>query len=154
MERILGLPITQLTVQMQVALGKDIGNIIKGGKYDYVNKDITADNFEVSRNRELATSAEVILVGFRHYVDSDYVIASFEEHALRPAGLRELLSVDYQNPRVYSGATTVALGSIWYSKNQKRYVPFVYRNTRVRHLDICCWEDGWYSDACFLAIRR
>ncbi len=128
-------------------------DMIKRGKYDWKNEDITSKNFPhdtAQGTKEL----NVELVHFGRYIESDEVISEMEKLGLRPATLPELLAFGEKYPDIQREYPVIALGSMWTRPGGGRHVPVLYRDDGERDLGLCWWVGGW-SDRCrFVAVCK
>lgn len=125
---------------------KSLYTLIKEAKLDYVNDNITVENFppqEVSTDFELYYPNKV--------VSSKEVEEYAEEHNMRPANLYELLTYakDGWNGEDY----VVALGSSAEVRG-RRFVPYLSRSVARRGLDLHWYGYGWGDVFRFLLVRK
>lgn len=125
---------------------KTLKTLIKEAKLDYVNDNITVENFppqEVSTDFELYRPNKI--------VSSKEVEEYAEEHNMRPANLYELLTYakDGWNGEDY----VVALGSSAVVSDS-RSVPFLYGNDARRDLDLLWYGLVWLGCCRFLLVRK
>jgi len=120
--------------------------LIKNGKFNYVNTDITAKNFPAPKKL-----GKVELINFKRNISSEEAIKEMDKKGMRPANLYELLVFAEKE---WNGKDwVVALGSVWRGPYGDRYVPYLYwRDERFLSLR---WYDGDWDDYWrFLAVRK
>ena len=102
-------------------MSKELSTLIKKGKYDYVNSDITQENFPDTGER-----GEVQIIKLRDDITSEESIEELKKQGLRPANIYELLEWGAKNTEPVSKWTyAVALGSSWQDLDGGRSGAFV-----------------------------
>ena len=150
-----GKPIEQLVencYKVLVDYGQTLQRMIANGKYDFVNSDITSGNFPTTGNGKQEVVVE--LVHFGRDMKSDAVLKEFEARGLRAATLPELLAFGATYPEKQREFPIIALGSVWRSRNGVRSVPFLGRLGSRRELNLYWYDDRWYDDCRFAAVRK
>lgn len=137
-----------VTVDYSLSLAK----MIKAGKYDWKNDNITAKNFPVKGEGKQAVVPE--LVHLNRFASTDEVLAHMEANNLRPATLPELLAFGEKYPDVQREFPIVALGSSWVSPDGGRGVTCLWGGGGGRRLDLIWCEVGWGDSCRFLVVRK
>jgi len=111
--------------------------------FDYVNEDITEENFPKEKIR-----GKLVAKHFDKDITSDEVIA--EAKGLKPANLYELLKY----AKKWNGVDTiVALGSSTVVDGS-RHVPYLSGWDDERHLSLGLYDDGWFDSCRFLFVGK
>ena len=150
-----GKPIEKLAencYKVPVDYGQTLQQMIANGKYDYVNSDINASNFPTQGSGQQNVVVE--LVHFGRDMASEAVLKEFEARGLRAATLPELLAFGATYPEKQREFPIIALGSVWRSRNGVRSVPFLGRLGSRRELNLYWYDDRWYDDCRFAAVRK
>ncbi len=126
--------------------------MIKAGKYDWVNNDITAEHFPVTGSGK--TEVNVELVHLNKSVSSEAVLAHMEANGLRPATLAELLAFGAKYTEIQIEFPVIALGSSWVDSGGDRGVPGLVRRDSERGLDLGWFDGDWGGYGRFLAVRK
>lgn len=118
--------------------------LIKGHKFDYVNSDITVENFP---SQEVSTDFE--LYHFDRYISSEAAIEEMKKDGYKPANIYELLLWPDWNGKDW----VVALGSVC-GVGGDRLVACLDGVDSERYLDL-----GWFGGVCdggcrFLATKQ
>lgn len=129
-----------------------LADIIKVGKYDWVNDDITAKNFPITGSGKVEVSLE--LVHLNKSVSTEDVLAHMEANGLRPATLVELLAFGAKYPELQREFPICALGSSWVLRDGSRYVPYLGRDDSKRFLNLRWFDYDWDGYGRFLAVRK
>jgi hypothetical protein len=135
-----------------------LSDMIKAGKYDWVNGNITDANFPRTKGKGLAVgqSAETIdaeLIHFNRDISSDSAVAEMDKMGYRPATIEELLAFGASNPDIQKQFPIVALGSSCVVHGSRRVV-YLHGDGSERALDLSWWDDDWRGDYQFLAVRK
>lgn len=125
---------------------------IARGKYDRVNSDIMEKNFPIDIPADY--SVEHKLFHFDRNISSQYAIKEMEKEGFRPAKIAELLTFGEQYPETQRQFSIVALGSVWRDLDGSRHVPVLYSYGSPRKLDLHWFENDWYANYRFLAVRK
>ena len=129
-----------------------VKQLIKAGKYDWINDDITDINFP--SDEEGKAQLEIFLLSFNRHISSEDAIEKIDKQGLRPATLKELLGLGSQHPDLQRKNPIVALGSTWRFPRGYLYVLVLYRNGSRRRLDLTWFEGGWSSRWRFAVVRN
>ena len=124
---------------------------VAAGNYDWANKNINDDNFELT---EPEGDVEVVLFHPNKMMTSEEVIAAMAEAGLKPALIDHLLAYGEQHSEVQLEFPIVCLGSEC-TLGSGRSVPYLGRWEGRRRLDRLSWFAGlWREDYRFLAVRN
>ncbi len=130
---------------------QSLAEMIKSGKYDWSNSDITEKRFPVKGESQVELSGE--LVHLNRYLSSEEVIKEIERRAMRPAKIEELLGFGAKYPEEQRKYPIIALGSVA-EVGGFRYVPFLGRHNSERYLRLTWWGSVWSDFYRFLAVRN
>lgn len=112
--------------------------------FSYVNPSIE-ENFKFEEPR----NSEYKVFHFNRYISSEDAVKEIQKNGYLPATLGELLNWADGN-REY---LVVSLGSVG-KVDGDRCVPCLSRYGSRRYLGLNWWDDGWYDDCRFLAVRN
>lgn len=136
-----------------VDYSQPIAEMVRAGKYDYVNSDITDKRFPKKQNSG-AVETSPDLVHLNKVVSTDEALRELNARGLRPATLEELLAFGAAYPEEQRKFSIVGLGSSWLDPLGHRRVPVLWGNSSGRDLSLYWREDDWNSGYRFLAIRK
>ncbi|MDP1688726.1 MAG: hypothetical protein Q8L47_01170 [bacterium] len=137
--------------QLVVNYCMGLDEMIRAGKYDWINSDITSENFPITAHGKVEIVAEVIHLN--REVSSDEAIAELEHIGYRPGTLPELLAFGEKHPNVQRGFPIVALGSVSRVEGG-RLVACLWSNGSKRKLNLHWFDNRWYANYRFLAVRK
>ena len=148
------------TFPLTIDYRKPLAEMVRAGRYRYVNPDINPAHFPIEGDGEVQT--EVILVHFDRYIESDDVIAELDEQGLVPAKIEHLLTLGGQHPDLQRQYSIVCLGSVWTGPLGVRRVPCLvwWDGGRMvslycgRMVSLYCWPDEWSRYCRFAAVRK
>jgi len=135
-----------------VDYGLSLAEMIKVGKYDWVNDLITAKHFPFTG--EGMVELKVQLVHFKRRIESDDAIKEMDGMGLRPLALSELLAFGAKFPEVQREFPIIALGSVWPYRDGDRYIPGLWEDDHERSLSLRWFGSGWDEDCRFAAVRK
>jgi len=138
--------------KVAVNYARPLMEMIRAGKYDYVNSDIIAKHFPVKGKDILPVELE--LVHLNKYISSDDAIAEIKQRGFRPAKIEELLAFGEKYPEEQRKYPIVALGSVWRSWRGIRDVPYLGGRGDGRGLSLDCFGYDWDEDFRFLVVRE
>jgi hypothetical protein len=127
-------------------------DMIKVGKYDWVNDDITAEHFPITGSGKVDISFE--LVHRNIAANSKEILFYMEKNNLRPATLFELLAFGAKYPGKQREFPIIALGSSWVVSDGDRGVPDLDGNDSKRYLGLDWFDNDWGGGYRFLAVRK
>jgi hypothetical protein len=140
-----------MTYPLTVEYKRSIEQLVKAGKYDYANSDITTANF---KNEDVFDSkSEAILFHPDEAIESDEILTRFEKEDLRPATLRELLAFGAKYPNVQCEFPIIALGTV-VRLDGDQLVAYLGRDDARRGLHLGWFDGGWSQRCRFLAFRK
>ena len=129
-----------------------VEDIVKLGRYDWANSDITAKNFPTTRAGKAEVAVE--LIHFNCYVSTKNALSKLNRMGYRPAELHELLFFGEKYPNVQREFPIVALGSVWQFRYGNRLVPYLYGNGSERNLCLNWVGGDWSEIYRFAAVRK
>jgi hypothetical protein len=137
---------------VNVDYSASVEQLIKAGKYDWFNDDITGRNFPSS---EKGTAQVIVyLVNFDRDISSENAVKELDRQGLRPATLKELLALGATYPDLQRKDLIVALGSTWRPSDGDVSVPDLDGDGSLRSLHLGWWGGGWRSHWRFAAVRK
>jgi hypothetical protein len=125
--------------------------LIDAGKYDYVNPNITKENFPVPA--DFVLGSEPKLYHLNRYISSENAIKEMDKDGYRPAMIWDLLDFGTKNPEMQRQFPIVGLGSVG-SVDGDRSVPYLDERGSWRGLSLLRWGYDWLSGDRFLAVRK
>jgi hypothetical protein len=149
--RILGLPPAH-TYSIRVNYDSSVEALVKAGKYDWSDSDITSRHFP--SHRKGTADIEIVLVGCERDLGSDDALKVLASQDFRPADVRTLLAFGIKHPNAYREFDVVALGSPWRSPDGDHGVPCLARDLTRKKLHLFRWSDTWNSSCRFAAVRE
>ena len=138
------------TVAMDYATS--IEDLIKQGKYDWSNSDITTKNFSTERTN--TTDLKIELVHFDRSINSEDAIAELDKMGLRPAEAGELLTFGAKYPNIQKDFPIVTLGSVWRDLFGSRRVVCLGRGGHERSANLGWFGGDWNDSYRFAATRK
>lgn len=129
-----------------------LAEMIKVGKYDYVNGEIASKNFPIMGSGKVDISFE--LVHLNKSASSEEVLLHMEKNNLRPATLAELLAFGAKYPEIQREFPIVALGSFWINGDGIRLVLYLGKDNSKRFFNLYWFDRDWSGDWRFLAVRK
>lgn len=134
-----------MITKMKTKLTPSLAYLIKKGKFDYVNSDITVGNFP--KPKSLRTDYK--LYHFDRDISSKGAIKQMEKDGYTPADVYELLSWEGWK----GNDLVVSLGSVA-TVDGPRGVAYLDGHGSGRELGLDWFDDDWYADCRFLAVRN
>ena len=131
--------------------GQSVEEMVKAGRYDYVNDYITGENFPVESG---LAQVEAIMVHPNRFMSSEDVISLLDRKGLRPATMVELLAFGAQHPDAQRRFPIVALGSVWTISDGNRHVGCLWEDPGDRGLHLYWFDADWAAPYRFLAVRK
>lgn len=123
-----------------------IKQLIKSLKLNYVNSDITEENFPDDGQR-----GKVEILHFNEYLETDEVLKRMEEKGYRPTTLYEML----EWAKDWNGQDwIVALGSVWRDPCGGRSCACLDGGGSERGLGLIWVDDGWDGGCRVAAVRK
>ncbi len=129
-----------------------LADMIKVGKYDWVNNDITAEHFPITGSGKAEIDFQLVYLD--KSANSEEVLLHMEKNNLRPATLFELLAFGAKYPELQREFPICALGSSWVGSDGNHYMPYLYRFDSRRDLNLRWFGGDWNGCCRFLAVRK
>ncbi|TSC73105.1 MAG: Uncharacterized protein G01um101438_128 [Parcubacteria group bacterium Gr01-1014_38] len=139
----------QTKFRVTVDFRQSLAEMIKAGKYDDVNEDITAEHFLIEGTGTVET--EVVLVHFDCDIESDDAIREMEQMGLISGKIEHLLALGAEYPDLEY--PIICLGSVWVDRDGRHAVPYLRRWNVGRELRLHWGDRRWRDDCRFLALR-
>jgi len=132
---------------------KSVEELVKDGKFDWSNDNITSQNFPKPASGQ-KSKRKVVLFHFNKNMSSEAVIAEMDKASCEPATIWDLLGLAAKEPDLQREFPIVALKSVWRHPDGNLSVPalYCYAGGRILYLD--CFEFGWREDYRFLGRRK
>lgn len=143
--------IVKPTYNIMVDYTRSLTEMIKAGKYDWVNDDIDSKHLSLKGKGKHELSAT--LFHFDRYIKSDDAIAKMDKQGYRPAAIEELLALGEKYPDLQREFLIVALGSVWWDLGY-RGVPCLDQSSSDRDLGLYRFSGEWDPHCRFLALRK
>lgn len=144
--------VVRQTFKVVVDYGRSLSEMVKAGRYDWVNENIISENFPGAGHGK--AEREIVLFHFNRAISSDDAIKGMESAGYRPAVVEELLALGEVQPELQRHFPIVALGSVWQDPRGNRSVPYLGRFGAERSLDLFCFDDDWDGSCRFAAVRN
>lgn len=135
-----------------VDFGMSIEELVKLGKYDWTNSDITSEHFPTKRVGKVETKIE--FVHFGRNISSDDALKELEKMGYRAAEAHELLASGAKYPDVQREFPIAALGSVWRLLRGNRFVVCLDGDGAERDADLNWFESDWDGGWRFAAVRK
>jgi len=129
-----------------------LAEMVKAGKYDWVNDDITAKHFPAKGEGKKELAIE--LIHFNRRTSSEEALQEMDKQGFRPATIEELLALGSAYPELQRKFPIAALGSVWQDPNGYRHVPCLGESVSRRSLHLHWLGGGWGGDWRFAAVRK
>lgn len=129
-----------------------IEEMVRLGKYDWANSDITTGHFPTKRVGK--AEMEVELIHFNRSISSEEALKEMDKMGYRAAEAHELLAFGAKYPDVQREFPIVALGSVWRRLRGYRRVVCLGRGDTGRGANLIWFEGGWYGIWRFVAVRK
>lgn len=137
---------------LSVNYSRTIEDGIAAGKYDWTNSDITSSHFP---SKEIGTKeVSVGLVHFGKDMTADEALSELDKAGMRPATLKELLTLGEKHPDLQRESPIIALGSVWQDPYGYRYCACLGRCDSVRVLHLFWLGSRWVGYCRFAAVRK
>lgn len=147
-----GPQLTFPSYSVAVDYSQTVEELIRSGRYDWVNSDITPRNFP-SREKGQA-QLDIFLLNFDRNISSEDAIKAMDAQSLRPAILEELLTLGIAFPDLQRQNSIVALGSTWRLPGGSESVPYLYGSGSLRGLSLAWFGGVWAPHWRFAAARK
>lgn len=140
------------TYAILVDFGMSIEELLKLGKYDWSNSDITSEHFPTKHVGKVETKVEFL--HFDRNISSDEVLKEMDKMGYRPAEAHELLAFGEKYPDVQREFPIAALGSVWRLLGGRRSVVCLYWVAAKRGTGLSWFGGGWHDCWRFAAVRK
>jgi hypothetical protein len=146
---------SEMVFTLTVDCSQTLTDMIAAGKYDWVDKNITPENFPLEP-KEGIERVEVVLVHLDKMLTTDQVKVELDRKGLKPATIVELLALGAAHPDLQREFPVMALGSAWRDPDGNLYSPSLYEDGDQRDLLLhwCNAGSRWGEDSRFLAVRK
>lgn len=135
-----------------VDYSKSLKQMIKAGKYDRVNEDISYKNFKLAG--VLSATKDVFLMSYDETMSSEEVEKDLDKKGMRACILPELLALGAQYPELQKEHYIVALGSRGLHPGGSGYVPGLFEVNGRRWLGIYWYGSQWNQNYRFAAVAK
>ena len=144
--------VVRQTFKVVVDYGRNLGQMIATGKYDWVNESITQENFPVTGQGK--QEREIVLFHFNRLISYDDAIAEMGQAGCEPADIADLLALGEAQPELQRQFPIVALKNVWRDPRGYRFVPYLARSGVGRGLYLRCCGADWSESCRFAAVRN
>src|SRR3990167_9220527 len=125
---------------------KTLKQLIKDGKFNYVNSDITEEHFPSEKIR-----GKVKIFPFDRSISSKDAVKEMAKEGYEPANIYELL--EYAEKDWNGKELVFALGSVWHYRGV-RFVAFLWDDSGRRSLNLDWFGDDWSSRYRFAVVYK
>jgi hypothetical protein len=132
--------------------GSSIADLLKEGKYDWVNDSLNDANFPATEHDQGKEKKAMALFHFNRNISSEDAIAGMKAEGYRLATVREMLVFGIKHPKLQLEFPIVALGQVVELYGYRR-VGVLYGNVAGRRADLSDFADDWSARYRFLAVR-
>lgn len=146
------LPSDPLRFVLVVNYDESVETLVKRGKYDWANDDITSKNFPTTRTG--TAEVELHLVHLNRLVSTEEALRELDQMGFRSAELKELLVPGAEMPNLQKRFPVVALGSVWRAPGGDRCCACLDWDAVRRGLNLRWFESSWDEDFRFAAVRK
>lgn len=147
-----------IDITINIDYTKTINELIKDGKYNWVNSGVTAENFSISPEMTEKKEVSAKLFHFNRDISSEDVISEMDKVGYRPANLTELLSWGILFPELQKQFPIVALGAVWEKEEEEddyiSYVPYLSGHDSWREIYLHWLILKWSNRYRFLAVMK
>ncbi|MEK7652995.1 MAG: hypothetical protein AAB358_00715 [Patescibacteria group bacterium] len=130
-----------------------LADMIKLGKYDWVNSDIMAEHFPITGTGKQEAAVELLHFN-RDFDNGDDVLAEIDKLGYCPAKIEELLALGVAQPELQRQFPIAALGSIWRRADGVRIFVCLSRHDAKRGLRFYWVEFGFDDGWRFAVVRK
>jgi hypothetical protein len=134
-----------------VDYGTSLPDMIKAGRYDWVNPNITPEKFPVEWTGTKAFHTK--LFAFGRDISSDDAVAGMRSEGFTPASHVHGLAFGAAFPEEQRKYPIACLGSSAQVRGAL-HVVYLYRHVDERSLSLSDWRGGWHDSWRFLGIRE
>lgn len=129
-----------------------VEQLVKKGKYYWPSHDVTSGHFPSSEKG--VAEVLVYLVNFNYDISSEDVLKELDRQGLRPATLKELLSLSIVQPDLQHNNPIVGLGSTRRDSAGNIYIHYLSSLGLDRILGLALWDGDWTLRWRFAAVRK
>jgi hypothetical protein len=149
--RLVGLkPINTFTINVNYDL--PLEEMVKAGKYDWVNREITTDKFPSKRKGTAVIDVDLIF--FNRDMEWDEVLLALDKMGYRPAELPELLAFGAKYPDIQKNFPIVAFGSVGHNSEGHNIVVGLFSDYGGRGLRLYWLDSRWRANYRFAVLRE
>jgi hypothetical protein len=146
------------TFDLSVDYSRSLAEVIAAGNYNYVNDNITEENFPTDKGDPQwgadGRVVEAVLLHPDRLTESDEVLGELGRMGLRPGTMFELAHFGEQHPEARCQFSVVALGSVWTDPDGDPAVGYLGEGAGWRDLDLGWCGFRWGVDCRFLAFHK
>ncbi len=135
-----------------VNYNRSLNDFIVAGCYDWVNEEITEEEFPATNHERGRRKQNFKLFHFKKEVGSEEAMQEIERNGYRCATLRELLAFGEVNPEFQRQFPVIALGSIQMTRRGDLSVPGLWYDLEGRNLQLFRIGLKWSHRSRFLAV--
>ncbi len=128
------------------------GEMLKLGKYDWINDNITSNHFPAKGVGKMETKIE--LLHFNRNISSEKALEEMDKAGYRAAEAHELLAFGAKYPNVQREFPVVALGSIWCDPGGDRGVVCLGGDGAGRGASLGWFRGVWGDYWRFAVVRK
>ena len=150
---IVSITTERYTVTVNYAGNKTIKNLLKEGKYDWVNSNITDKNFPTDKTGEEENEIHLVHLD-RLFDNGDLVIEELDKLGYKPANPAQLLALGIKHPDLQRQFPIAALGQHWFDSDVRRHVVYLDGSFGDRDASLDWLEDRWRDDWRFAVVRK
>lgn len=132
-----------------------VEQLIKAGKYDWVNDDVTSGHFPL--NLAGTKKKEIVLLPIDSRMSTEAVLGlinQFSKGKYRRPNIKEGLALGAQYPDLQREGPIAILCEPWRGSGGGVYVPGLGGSEGSRYLSLHWWSDVWPSCWRFAAVRK
>ncbi len=144
------LSVFTINFYLEVNYNLKIKQMVKRGKYNLVNRNITNKHFPPFFKNKKRWEMKLIL--FRCWTSSLTALAVMNKLEVRPANALEILRFGEIHPNIQKEFPVVALGQIWLN-NKTCYVIMLDKYGYKRRLSLGCFDKDWITNTAFLSVE-
>lgn len=152
---VIEVPQPTITVYpISVDYGMKFEAMVKAGRYDWTNSDITAEHFPVKGEGAVELKAQAQLVHFGRDMDDGDVTRELDALGFRDGAIEELLAFGAKYPDLLREFPIVARKSVWQDRFGCSHCPYLSRGGGGRGLGLYLREGRWSGYCRFLAFGK
>jgi len=145
--------IKQYTITVSYAGNDTIKNFLKEGKYDWVDENITDENFPVEETD--IGEKEIYFIHFNRTFDNgDQIIEALDKTNFKPKNPAPLLALGMKFPDRQRQFPIAALGQCWLDSCGDRRVVCLDGNLVARRAHLYWFEYRWFANWRFAVVHK